>query len=167
MRSRSSLTGLVVLVCVAACSAGSGDEPTTTRAEPPSSTATTEAPDSARLWADRGVDDYTLSMSISNMNGMGGGDYDAVYTFEVRDGEVTDCVVTEMGPNAALAEGICDTVSSPVGFLFSWTERFDPRHTTVEYDSDTHVPLSISYDDPETADEEYLIRLIRLDETES
>jgi len=69
--------------------------------------------------------------------------------------------------DAALAEGICETVISPVDFLLSWTERFDPAQTTIEYDADTHLPLSIFYDDPETADEEHHIRLIRFDETES
>ena len=158
------MVGLAVTVCLAACTAGSGDEPSTTGPDSTFSTVTTQALDPAREWAGRGIDDYTLSVSISNLNGMGGSDHDGLYTFEVRDGQVTECVVTELGENAALAENICDTVTSPVDFLFSWTERFDPQHTTVDYDTETHLPLKVFYDDPETVDEEYSIRLVRFEE---
>jgi hypothetical protein len=181
----NSIRGLVLLMALAACSptgttAGtttvdpipstSGSLPTTTEPFPSttiSRTPTMSVSDAAREWDDQGIDDYTLAYSINNMNGMGGADYDGVYSFEVRDGQVTECVVTELGENAALPDDICDNRTSPIDFLFSWVDRFDPRHTSVEYDSESHLPTRVIYDDPQTADEEYTIRLLRFDNLET
>lgn len=127
---------------------------------------TKSASDMARRWTDQGINHYRLAFSITNMNGMGGGDYDGEYTFEVRDGQIIECVVVELGENAALAENVCDFATSPAAFLFSWVERFDPRHTSVKYDPETHLPVWVSYDEPELADEEYLIVLIQFENLE-
>lgn len=139
------LVGVAVVLSTVACSASPAPstEPAPARPAPP--------------------ENYALVFSISNPNGMGGGDFDAVYAFEVRDGQVVECEVSQPGPNAARAVGVCDQVTSPADYLFSWADRFDPEYTRIEYDPDTSLPLEITYDEPGMADEDYEIRVLEFD----
>lgn len=141
--------GLVVITALVVAACTGGATPSTPEATEP---------------VDVGFTDYDIAFSVANLNGMGGGNYDATYTFVVRDGEITSCEVTNIGENAAMAEGVCDHVTSPIEFLLSWSTRFDPEHTSVEYDPESQLPTRIVYDNPETADEEVTVQLLRFEQ---
>lgn len=47
----------------------------------------------------------------------------------------------------------------PVDSRFALVARFRSEYTTVQYDPTFHFPASVDYDQPNTADEEYRIRV--------
>ena len=115
-------------------------------------------------WNSLGITDYDIVYSIRNLNGMGGSPGDGVYSVVVRDGAVIECSVEEapfgdsgdcvdMFPAAA-------PYPTPVDMLLGRLVSWQPAFTTVRYNSES-VPVYIYYDEPDMADEEYAIRVIK------
>lgn len=109
------------------------------------------------LWEQADISDYRIVYEIRNLNGMGGSPGDGRFEVTVREGRVTECR-TE-GPSDH-SDGFCDgSVPDPIDLPFSRLADFDTDHTAVQFNPDWHFPESIDYDAPNTADEEYRIRV--------
>ena len=148
---------LVGLLALSACSAGhnAGAAPPTSTAEV---TASSVAP--PRDWA--AGEDYDLVFSIQNMNGMGGSGYNGEYSFKVRNGGVESCSSSPLYGEAD--DSICEWAQSPIEYFLSWANRFEPRHTTIEFDPVSGLPSRVFYDDPALVDEEHEVRLVRFEQ---
>ncbi len=138
------------------------------------STATTQIYGSAdpltvrEEWDRLGIVDYRLVYSIRNINGMGGSPGDGLYSFVVRDGDVTECGFESSQPSgydACVALSQIGPGWSPIETLFARLVSSDPAFFTVEYHATLPLPVRIDYDDPATADEEYEIRVIEFQTT--
>jgi hypothetical protein len=154
------MRGLVVLaVFISACTA---EPATTTSTTTPSPTTSipTEVERQQAEWEALGIDDYRIEYSVANLNGMGGSGDDGTYALTVVDGLIESC---ELEPRADGRQDCEDFVGWPDPTLFSWANRFDPEHTTIAFDPRWHLPSRISYDDPESIDEEYVVELIHFE----
>jgi hypothetical protein len=133
-----------------------------------SDTTRSTTPTELELWKALGIDDYRISFSIQNLNGMGEGEHN-VYSFEVRYGEIANCRVEPLDGPVDRA-GLCNDLAfapgySPVVYLFSRLNQFDPRYTSVIYDPQWHLPTHVSYDRPDVVDEEMEIELLLFEAT--
>jgi len=109
------------------------------------------------LWEAAGISDYRIVYEIRNLNGMGGSPGDGRFEVLVREGRVTEC--RSEGPNDN-SYGFCDgAVPDPIDLLFSRLAVFDPDHVVVQFNADWYFPESMDYDVPNSADEEYRIRV--------
>jgi hypothetical protein len=157
-----------VFLCLAACAPGASSVPenvaasTTSLAPPP----TTVDPyrylptaERRRAWEALGIDDYRITYTIRNPNGMGGSGYDGIYDVVVEDGVVVACTLEDAGWPHLNHCG--DRPEVPVDVLFGWVDRLDPEFTEVRYDPELHLPRRIDHDDPVSFDEEYFIRILQ------
>jgi hypothetical protein len=157
-----AMRGLTVLaVFIAACTPESTTTTTTSTTTPsPTTSIPTEVERHQAEWEALGIDGYRIEYSVANLNGMGGSADDGTYTLAVVDGLIESC---ELEPRADGRQDCEDFVGSPDPTLFSWANRFDPAHTIITFDPQWHLPSRISYDDPESIDEEYVVELIRFE----
>jgi hypothetical protein len=159
-----AMRGLVVVaVFISACTAESATTTSTTTSttSPSPTTAIQTALERQQAeWEALGVDGYRIEYSVANLNGMGGSADDGTYTLAVVDGLIESC---ELEPRADGRQDCEDFVGLPDPTLFSWANRFDSEHTTIAFDPQWHLPSRISYDDPESIDEEYLVELIHFE----
>ena len=114
------------------------------------------------FWRESGPASYDIVYSMQNLNGMGGGPGDGIFEVTVRDGKVVECVAKLNRAPASQTE--CrPAVSDPIGVLFHRLAQFNADHTAVTYHPDWRFPTEIFYDDPNSIDEETLIRVHRFE----
>lgn len=108
-------------------------------------------------WDDAGIDSYHIVYEVRNLNGMGGSPGDGRFDVTLVDGSVTECEVTG-APREE--DGSCiGRVSDPVWRLFNYAESFDGAHTNLRLSEEWPIPVLIEYDEPDSADEEYRIKV--------
>ena len=113
-------------------------------------------------WDRLGVDNYRITYSVHNLNGVDGSPGDGVYTVVVFEGKVTECTLApgRRGDNTECLQTTFGYGQLPSDVLFNWVDLFEPGYTVVRYHPDVFLPILINYDRPTVADEEYEIKLI-------
>ena len=156
MRQAIAAIGLTILTACTTAPDNAGATTITTKATSTTTLGELEAHRRAREQLE--IDRYHIVYTVANLNGMGGFDWDGTHDVVVEDGEIVACSVRV---NSFDIEE-CDRIRVYPD-TFRWLILFEAEHTDVTYDPVWHMPSAISYDVPDSADEEYEIRLISLE----